>query len=110
MTTYMEIHKLTDFKRGWLVGDFEPNIIRTKDFEFMVREYKTGESEQKHVHNQANEITVVVSGVFKMNDVELKAGDVVHLKPGAPADFVCLEDGATAVVKTPSVIGDKYLV
>ncbi len=92
------------------MGDFEPNLIRTKDFEFAVKYYQVGESEALHVHKIADEITVVVSGKFVMDERELKSGDVVWLKPGESADFKCLEAGATAVVKTPSVMGDKYLV
>jgi quercetin dioxygenase-like cupin family protein len=106
----MKKHRLENFHRGWLVGDFEPSIIRIKDFEFMVRHYTQGETEARHVHKCADEITVVVSGQFKMNGELLSSGDIVHLNPGDSADFECLEDGATAVIKTPSVIGDKYLV
>jgi quercetin dioxygenase-like cupin family protein len=103
-------HRLKDFARGWIIGDFDPSIIRTKDFEFMVRHYQAGDTEQKHIHKIADEITVIVSGIFKMNGEILEAGDIIHLTPGEPADFECLEDGANAVIKTPSVMGDKYLV
>ena len=106
----MHKYHLDTFTRGWIVGDFDPSIIRTKDFEFMVRHYVAGEHEAAHVHKAADEITVVVSGEFTMNGEALTAGDIVHLKPGESVDFTCLADGATAVVKTPSIIGDKYLV
>jgi quercetin dioxygenase-like cupin family protein len=106
----MKRYSLENFTRGWLVGDFEPNIIRTKDFEFMVRHYKAGDTEAKHVHKLADEITVIVSGKFVMNGETLGPGDIVHLVPGDPADFVCIEDGANAVIKTPSVMGDKYVL
>lgn len=106
----MKKHKLEDFTRGWIVGDFEPSIIRSKDFEFMVRFYSEGEEEARHMHKKADEITVVVSGQFKMDGELLGPGDIVHLDPGDATDFICLEDGATAVIKTPSVINDKYLV
>ena len=106
----MRKYKIEDFVRGWMVGDFEPNIFRTKDFEFMVRYYKKGDFEEKHIHKVADEVTVVVFGEFEMNGEVLRRGDVVHLAPGEPSDFKCLEDGATAVVKRPSAIGDKYIV
>ena len=99
-----------NFIRGWVVGDFEKSIFPTKDFEFMVRYYKAGDKEPKHVHKIADEVTVIVSGKFKMNGEEVVAGDVIHLAPGDPTDFECLEDGANAVIKRPSVMGDKYLV
>lgn len=106
----MEKYNLKDFKRGWIVGDFEPSILRTKNFEFMVRGYKKGEKEPTHVHRMADEITVVTSGSFIMNGGKLEAGDILHLNPGTPSDFECLEDGTTAVIKTPSIIGDKYII
>ena len=105
----MNKYNLSQFTRGWMVGDFSPSIIRTKDFEFMVRSYKAGENEARHVHKVADEITVVVSGKFHMNGEDLVAGDVIHLSPGDSADFACIEDGSTAVIKTPSVMGDKYI-
>lgn len=106
----MRKYRLETFTRGWIVGDFDPSIIRTANFEFMVRTYRAGETEAKHVHKEADEITVIVSGVFKMNDETFSTGDIIHLSPGDPADFTCVESGATAVIKTPSVLGDKYLV
>lgn len=106
----MKIHHLDSFTKGWMVGDFEPSIIRTPHCEFMVRYYTAGDTETMHVHKVASEITVCVSGVFMMAGTLLTAGDIMHLAPGDPADFTCIEDGATAVLKMPSVIGDKYLV
>ena len=106
----MTKHQLENFTRGWIVGDFAPSILQTKDFEFMVRYYVSGETEEAHVHKVADEITVIINGRFKMNQEELQAGDVIHLKPGESTDFTCIEDGATAVIKTPSVINDKYLI
>lgn len=106
----MKKYRLESFTRGWVVGDFEPSIIRSKDFEVMVRYYKKGDKEAKHVHKIADEITIITSGKFLMNGDVLSAGDIVHLFPGDPTDFECLEDGANTVIKVPSVMGDKYLV
>jgi quercetin dioxygenase-like cupin family protein len=104
----MKRYRLSDFTRGWFIGDFEPSVLRTKNFEGAVRYYKAGEVETRHVHKIADEITVIISGVYKMNDVTLQAGDMVHFAPGEATDFECVVDGATTIIKTPSVIGDKY--
>jgi quercetin dioxygenase-like cupin family protein len=106
----MKKYRLDQFTRGWFIGDFEPSIFRTKHFEIMVRSYKKGDSEAKHVHKKADEITVIVSGTFKINGDIVKAGDICHLSPGEPAEFECMEDGANMVVKMPSVVGDKYVL
>lgn len=106
----MKKFNLNQFTRGWIVGDFEPSIIKSKDFEFMVGYYKKGDTSSRHVHKIANEITVIIHGEFRMNSEILKSGDIVHLSPGDETDFECILDGAIAVVKTPSVMGDKYLI
>jgi len=106
----MQLKKLSDFIKGWIVGDFEPSLIKTKDFEVAVKEYQTGDKEQAHLHKVAEEITVIVSGKFKMNEQILIKGDIIHLEPGESADFECLATGATTVIKMPSVQGDKYII
>lgn len=106
----MKIHKLKNFTRGWVAGDFERSILRSKDFEFAVQYLKAGEKHPKHMHKIAREITVIVSGEFTLNGRALKAGEVMDILPGEPAEFVCVTDGAIAVIKSPSIIGDKYLI
>ncbi len=106
----MQVLKLEQFTKGWVVGDFEPSIIRTKDFEVSVRYYEAGDSEAEHIHKIATEITIIASGVFEMNGTRLVAGDVVALEPGQSAWFKCIESGSNTIIKTPSVIGDKYPV
>ncbi len=104
----MKFYKLENFTRGWVVGNFEPSIMRTKDFEFAVQNFKAGEKHEKHVHKIAREISIVVSGEFTLNGRAVAAGEVIDVEPGDAVEFICVKDGATAVIKTPSVMGDKY--
>ena len=106
----MKILKLKDFIRGWIIGDITPAVLQTKAFEFCVKDYKTGDKEAAHVHKVATEISVIVSGIFKMNDTPLKKGDVLVIEPGNVGQFSCIKTGSVAAVKVPSVKGDKYLV
>jgi mannose-6-phosphate isomerase-like protein (cupin superfamily) len=105
----MKKFKLENFIKGWIIGNFEPNIIKTDKFEFAIKEYKKGDKEVVHFHKKADEISVIISGVFKMNDEILKKGDIVWISPLEVTDFFCLEDGYNAVIKIPSVKNDKYL-
>lgn len=106
----MERYKLGDFKGGWFIGNFEPNIMRTEDFEIAVKIYKKGDRENAHVHRLADEFTVVVAGKCRLNGEILEAGDIALIKKGEvmTEDFEALEDTINTVVKIPSVIGDKY--
>ncbi len=105
----MKCYQLSDFTRGWFIGDFEPTLWQTKDFEVGVKTYQRGDREAKHCHLIACELTVIISGRFRMKNKILKAGDIVLLAPKEIVDFECLEDGANVIVKIPSIKKDKYL-
>jgi len=94
---------------GWFIGDFQPTVAQTGDFEVAVKRYKSGDREAAHHHRLAEEITVIATGRVRMCDREFGEGDIVHLDRGDSTSFEALEDTITVVVKWPSVRGDKYL-
>jgi quercetin dioxygenase-like cupin family protein len=106
----MKLHKLKDMFKGWFVGNFEPSLYKTDDVEVAVKNYKAGDSEEKHYHKIATEITVVSKGKVLMNGTEYNEGDVIVIEPMEATDFHALEDTITMVVKIPCVKGDKYIV
>ena len=105
----MKIFRDSHFSKGWFIGAFKPTLLDTKEFEASIKYYKTGEREARHFHKIAREFTVVGSGLFLMNGELLTPGAIVEIEPGESADFECLKEGVNFVIKTPSVIGDKYL-
>lgn len=106
----MKTFKLDDFKRGWFIGNFEPTLIDTKEFEVAVKTYNKGDSEEKHVHKVSDEITVVIYGKCSINGKVFGPGDIIWNEPNDVAKFDALEDMANVIVKIPSVKGDKYIV
>lgn len=106
----MKIFRLEDMTGGWFVGNFEPSCLKTNSHEVACKKYAAGDSEPSHVHRVATEITLIVSGQVLMNGRRYSSGDIIMLDPGEATDFCALEDTVTMVVKTPSVIGDKFLV
>ncbi len=105
----MNITKLKDYTRGWLIGNFDPNVIKTNQFEFGIKKYITGDEEDKHYHKIAQEVTVIINGIFSINEIILKEGDVVFLQKNEESKFKCIASGYTAVIKTPSAKDDKYI-
>ena len=105
----MQRAKLSDMVRGWFIGDFHPTVLTTKAVEVGVKLYKTGDSEERHFHNIATEVTVILSGRVLMNGVEFVSGDIITIEPMESSDFEVLEDTSTVVVKLPGVKNDKYL-
>tara|TARA_R110000822_G_scaffold13216_1_gene47072 strand:- start:2292 stop:2615 length:324 start_codon:yes stop_codon:yes gene_type:complete len=101
---------IDDMVGGWFIGDFEPSILKTKDFEVGVLSHKKGEDWPTHYHKEITEYNVLVSGKMIIAGETLSSGDIFVIAPNEIADPEFLEDCTVVVVKTPSVIGDKYEV
>ena len=101
--------KIEDFFKGWLVGDFDPSLVRSRDVEVAIKHYKKGDSEPDHYHKIATEWTCVISGKISMNKKIYSAGEIVRVNPGESNSFSAEEDSVTLVIKSPSVTDDKYL-
>ena len=101
MVTKMKVFNLDSMKRGWFVGNFEPSVYKTEEFEVAVKRYEKGEHEKSHYHKIAYEITLVIEGMILMNNKKFDQGS---------CEFKCLtEKATTVVVKTASIIDDKYI-
>jgi hypothetical protein len=105
----MKFAKLSAMTNGWFIGDFEPSLHKSSDFEIAVQRFVAGELAEWHVHRVATEYTVIVSGQAKINAEMVAEGDIFIIAPGEGAEFYAITDVITVVVKTPSVRGDKYL-
>tara|TARA_B110001454_G_scaffold219057_1_gene249617 strand:+ start:56156 stop:56476 length:321 start_codon:yes stop_codon:yes gene_type:complete len=104
----MDLFDLSKMTKGWFVGDFEPNVISSKEFEVAVKEYKKGDSESKHHHKISTEITVIAKGKVRMFNSVYESGAIIVIKPNESTAFEALEDTITVVVKVPSSKNDKY--
>lgn len=107
-TSCLKAYQLSEMKGGWFVGQFEPAILKSADFEAAVKYYRRGDQEPRHHHKIAEEITVIASGSVRMCGQIFHQGQIVCLAPGESTDFEALEDSITFVIKRPSVPGDKY--
>jgi len=106
----MNITKITDYVRGWFIGDFEPTVLRTKDFEVGVITHHKGEHWTSHYHKDSVEYNVLVTGKMIVQEQELSDGDVFIFQKGEIADPVFLEDCTVICVKVPSIPSDKFEV
>lgn len=106
----MLIDKLSRMKGGWFIGDFDPSIIQSKEFEACYKLHKKGENWPRHIHKIATEITVLIRGRMRIMGQTLESGDIFVIYPNEISDPEFLEDCEVIIVKLPSVIGDKYEV
>lgn len=106
----MKTYNLSMMKNGWFVGSFSPNALCTNECEVAVKKYLKGDKEKKHFHKVATEVTLILEGEVKMFDKLWSSGDILTIAPGEATDFEAMTDSITVVIKTPSLIDDKYYV
>ena len=104
----MKTFKIDDMFRGWFIGNFEPCVLRTKEFEVGVLTHKKGEYWAEHYHKISTEINILLCGRMTINGLDIHVGDIFVIEPNESSAPVFLEDCKVLCVKTPSVIGDKY--
>jgi hypothetical protein len=104
----MEKYNLEDYVKGWFIGDFNPTLHKTDQFEVAIKRYFKGDKEDKHYHKIATEFTIVVLGKIKLNQEIFFTNDIIKINPKEWAQFEALEDSVTLVVKLPSLKNDKF--
>ncbi len=104
----MKIERHANFTKGWFIGNFEPTLLKTEDFEVAVHYNKKGQYIAPHTHKVATEYNMVISGHMSIQGIPLRTGDIFVIDPNDIADPVFYEDTVVLIVKTPSIIGDKY--
>lgn len=105
----MELYSLDEMVKGWFVGKFSPTALCVDGFEVGVKRYKSGDYEASHFHKISTEVTVIIEGQARMNDIIYGPGSIIVLKPSEPTDFLAITDVITTVVKCPSAHNDKFL-
>ena len=105
----MKLYKLKNMVNGWFIGNFKPNVFKTKKFEIAIKYYKKGDYEVSHMHKISTEYTIIIKGKVLMNDIKYSKGDIIKISPNEYTDFKCLTKVITCVVKLPSSKNDKYI-
>lgn len=106
----MKVIKLNTMKNGWFMGNFEPSVLKTENFEVGIMSHTKGEKWPKHYHAKADEYNVLMQGKMIIQNTELNAGDIFVIEKMEIADPIFLEDCKVLVVKVPSVPGDKIIM
>ena len=103
----MITNHISNFTRGWFIGDFEPSLLQTKDFEVAIITHTKGEKIPRHYHPVATEYNVMLSGSMFVNGQKKKKGDMFTFDPNEVCNVKVLEDSEVLCVKVPSIQGDK---
>jgi hypothetical protein len=98
----MKVDKIENMKGGWFIGNFEPSVYKTDQFEVSYKFHFKGEKWDFHYHTEVTEINYLVKGVMTLQNKTLMGGDIFTLEPFEIADPEFLTDCELIVVKIPS--------
>lgn len=102
----MKHDNLKNFKLGWFIGNFEPAILQTKDFEVAIKQHEAGEYIEPHYQKVATEYNYLITGEMTANGKHLSAGDIFVFEPGEVCNITVHTYCEVVCIKTPS-LGDK---
>lgn len=99
-----------DKLNGWFVGDFEPNILKSKNLEFGYKRISKGTKPDYHFHKYKTEYTILLEGLIRLeiNNEIIKPITCIRLNPLEKNDQYFLENCLILIINTPSVRNDKY--
>lgn len=106
----MKKYNLSDFWRGWFIGNFEPSLLKTEQFEVGYLHHPKGEVWPDHYHKLGTEYNLLVKGRMKLNGVEISEGELFVIEPYEVATPDFLEDCYIVCIKSPGLPKDKYIV
>lgn len=107
---FMKVENIKNFKNGWIIGNFEPSLLKTKDFEVGVHTYGVDHTVDLHFHKLSSEFNYIISGKMVVNGCELQAGDIFVLQPYELSDTKFLEETTIIIARNHSCTKDKYKV
>ena len=98
---------ISDFKLGWIIGNFKPSLLKSKEIEVAVKFFQAGDVEPSHKQLIATEITIVVTGIIRLGADSYEPGDIIKIDPGVFAEFESITESALVCIKFPSLPNDK---
>ena len=106
----MNLFNLKNMTKGWVVGDFEPSVLKTSNFEAAIQTHKKGYKAPLHLHKKFVEINVIVTGKMKVNGRDLGSGDIFVFDVMEVSDAEFFEDTTLVVIRPGSDPTDKHEV
>ena len=106
----MSKYHIKNMVRGWFIGNFEPSVLKTTQFEVGHLKHHKGEKWPAHYHEHMREVNYLIKGKMIANNETISAGEIFIIEKNEVCTPVFLEECEIICVKVPSIIGDKVLV
>jgi len=100
--------RIEKYKNGWFIGDFDPSLLKTKNFECGVKFMKQGDVNPAHYHSESVEINYVCYGKVMFNDILFESDSIILIEKNECSEFKCVENCCLFIVRDGSNVRDKY--
>lgn len=101
---------VSKYTRGWIIGNFEPCLYKSNDYEVGLLFHKMNEQHDFHYHLLCDEINFLYSGKMKVNEIQYEEGDVFVIPKNQVACPKFITDCKLVCVKTASNTKDKLKI
>lgn len=102
--------KLEDYLGGWIIGNFQPSIYKTPNYEIGLVTHVKDANWEFHYHKHVTEINILISGHLLLNNIPVNAGTVFIINKNVIACPQFLETCKILCIKIPSIPGDKTII
>jgi dTDP-glucose pyrophosphorylase len=107
----IEVFKLHNFVNGWIIGNFEPSLLKNSGVELAVMNKKKGKGiHDYHYHEQCVEINVLIKGKMMCNNKIIEENDIFIFNKNVPSIYEYLEDCTFVVFKNKPSSKDKVIM
>lgn len=107
----IEIFDLNKYNRGWIIGDFEPSLLKNTGVELAIMNKKKGiGANDYHYHEHCIEINVLIKGKMKINNKLIHENEIFIFNQNVPSIYEYLEDCTLVVFKNKKSNNDKIIM
>jgi mannose-6-phosphate isomerase-like protein (cupin superfamily) len=106
----IQVTNLQDYHRGWIIGDYEPAVLKTDQFEVGILNHTKGEEWPAHYHEHCDEYNVLLKGEMQINGRTIYENQIFFIPKNILSVPTFIKDCVILCIKTPSVPGDKVVV
>jgi dTDP-glucose pyrophosphorylase len=107
----IKVFKLENFTNGWIIGDFEPSILKNTGVELAVMNKKKGRGiHDFHYHENCTEVNVLIKGKMLINNKIINENEIFIFEPYVPSIYEYLDDCTFVVFKNKPSNTDKVIM
>ena len=101
---------ISQYTRGWLIGDFIPSIEINKEAEIAYLQHEKLSKWDYHYHKESIEINILVKGSEEINGIIYRENDLFIIDKNIIACPIFSDNCDIICIKIPSVPKDKYII